>query len=119
MVVALRLGAQLSAAPTGRGVAGAFGEALRDLTASVTLASACWALAALVLWYALVWSYFVYRLARGVHDEMERGADAQLADFAAQWDALWRCPLRAESERLRALIADLVSARAMLGPPPG
>jgi len=107
--------AAVRAAPAETSAAEALLGALGRAAVAVTLSGVGWALGLLVAWYALVWTYFVYRLAHGVREEAERGAEAYLADFAAQWDVLWRKPLRAEGERLGALLADVETARHVLG----
>lgn len=109
------LAAALQAAPADERCARALFAALAQAADAVTLSGVAWTLGLLVAWYALVWSYFVYRLAQGVHDEAARGAEAHLADFADHWDAIWRRPLRAEGARMADVLADLETARAALG----
>jgi len=112
---ALWLALEVRSAPAGIGALEALLAALGRAAGGLTLSGVGWALALAVAWYAGAWSYFVYRLARGVRDEAERGAEAYRTDFAAQWDTLWRKPLRAEGERLAALVSELERARHVLG----
>jgi GTP-binding protein EngB required for normal cell division len=108
------LAAAVRAAPAGTSLPSALLAALATGAAAATLSGVASALALLLAWYGLAYSYFVYRVAKGVHEEAGRGADAHLEDFAAAWDALWREPMRAQGASLAALVADLEAARRML-----